>query len=261
VPFVERPDGARIHWEARGDGPLVVLCASLTSSPAVYEAVVSELARDHRVVTWDPRGCGDSTPEGPWDMLTDAADLGAVVGAAGGTAVALGMANGAHWAIRLAVSAPDLVRVVVTPGGVPLPVGALRDLPGLGGSTSVVEMLVGQVRRDLRSALRSMVASANSQLSSQDARARVDDLLSYSSREALISRGDAWATDDLLQEERDLGDRLVALPHGSNPWFPAEAVELARELLPHARIEEVEDGPLSRPDLTAEVVRRLPSRA
>jgi hypothetical protein len=37
-------------------------------------------------------------------------------------------------------------------------------------------------------------------------------------------------------------------------------LELARELLPEARLERVEDGMLSRPDQTAAVVRRITSR-
>jgi hypothetical protein len=36
---------------------------------------------------------------------------------------------------------------------------------------------------------------------------------------------------------------------------PDDAVKRARELLPQAHIVEVEDGPISRPDITAEVVR------
>ena len=261
MPFAERPDGARIHWEARGDGPLFVLCSSLTSPPAVYDALLDDLARDHRVVRWDPRGCGDSTPAGPWDMATDAGDLEAVVLQAGGAATALGMANGAHHAIRVAHGRPELVRWVVAPGGVPLPLGSMRDSAGLGGSKSMVELLLSQARADPRAALRSMLASANQQLSEYEVRLRVDEFLAYSSREALIARGEAWAADDVYGPARALGDRLVSLPHGTNPWFPREAVRLARELLPEARIEELDDGPLSRPDLTAEAVRRLTSSA
>jgi pimeloyl-ACP methyl ester carboxylesterase len=261
VPFAERPDGARIHWEARGDGPLVVLCSSLTSPPSVFGAVLADLERDHRVVCWDPRGCGESTPAGPWDMVTDAGDLEAVVGAAGGAAGAIGMANGAHHAIRVAADSPELVRWVVAPGGVPLPPGAMRDSGGLGGSRSVVELLLSQVRADPRAALRSMLASANTQLSEDEVRARVDELLAYSSREAIVARGEAWAADDVSEPARALGDHLVALPHRTNPWFPREAVALARDLLPDAAIQEVEDGPLSRPDLTADAVRHLTSSA
>ena len=42
-------------------------------------------------------------------------------------------------------------------------------------------------------------------------------------------------------------------------WFPAgrEAVKLSRQLFPDAHVEEIEDGIISRPDLTAAVVRRV----
>jgi hypothetical protein len=42
--------------------------------------------------------------------------------------------------------------------------------------------------------------------------------------------------------------------HEHDPW-QAGAIERARELLPQAVLVEVEDGPLSRPDLAADVVR------
>jgi hypothetical protein len=45
-------------------------------------------------------------------------------------------------------------------------------------------------------------------------------------------------------------------------WFPAgrEAMELSRKLFPEAHVEEIEDGLMSRPDLTAAAVRRIRSK-
>ena len=42
-------------------------------------------------------------------------------------------------------------------------------------------------------------------------------------------------------------------------WFPSgrEAAELSRQLFPDAHVEEIEEGIVSRPDLTAGVVRRV----
>jgi len=51
----------------------------------------------------------------------------------------------------------------------------------------------------------------------------------------------------------------VILGHRSNPWLPANALDIAREVLPDALIEAVEDGPVSRPDLTGAALRRLTS--
>ena len=68
---LERPDGARIDYEVRGEGPLVVLSLGFAATPATYEGLVADLARDHRVLTWEPRGCGSSSDEGPFPQLDD----------------------------------------------------------------------------------------------------------------------------------------------------------------------------------------------
>jgi len=51
-------DGVELHWELRGDGPLVVLAFSPMTYPAVYEGLIVDFARDHATVTYDPRGFG-----------------------------------------------------------------------------------------------------------------------------------------------------------------------------------------------------------
>jgi pimeloyl-ACP methyl ester carboxylesterase len=103
MPAIERPDGVEIHWEERGRGPLVLIVHQiLWSRPGVYAALIAELARDHKVVTYDPRGCGASTRRGPYDAETDAGDLLAVAEAAGGGAVALAVGYGYNVAVRVA---------------------------------------------------------------------------------------------------------------------------------------------------------------
>ena len=47
---LERPDGVELHWEERGEGPPVVLAPYWSGHPGVYEDLLSDLARDHRVV-------------------------------------------------------------------------------------------------------------------------------------------------------------------------------------------------------------------
>ena len=90
MPKLERPDDIEIHWDARGEGPAVLIVHQLLwSYPHVYADLIEDLARDHRVVTYDPRGCGSSTRRGPYDPATDTADLEAVAEAAGAPAVAV----------------------------------------------------------------------------------------------------------------------------------------------------------------------------
>ena len=52
-----------------------MLSLGFAATPATYEGIVADLARDHRVVTWEPRGCGSSSEDGPFDIATDAEDL------------------------------------------------------------------------------------------------------------------------------------------------------------------------------------------
>ena len=67
-----------------------------------------------------------------------------------------------------------------------------------------------------------------------------------------------------LEPARACGDRLWLLWSEAmgGGWFPAgrEAMELSRKLFPEAHVEEIEDGIISRPDLTAAVVRRVSSK-
>jgi hypothetical protein len=80
MAHLSRPDGIDIHYEERGEGPAVFLAHNpVMSMPSVFERLVADLARDHRVVTWDPRGVGQSTRRGPYDGPTDTDDMAALV--------------------------------------------------------------------------------------------------------------------------------------------------------------------------------------
>ena len=67
----------------------------------------------------------------------------------------------------------------------------------------------------------------------------------------------SWIADVALEPARALGDRLWVLEPGGNPWFPIEVARRSRALIPEAHIKEVEDGALSRPDITVDFVRAL----
>ena len=86
---------------------------------------------------------------------------------------------------------------------------------------------------------------------------RVDDVFVYSPLEATLGRLRGWISHDSREAGRALGDRLWMLTFGGNLWFPAELKDAFERDVPEARIEEVADGAVSRPDLTAEVVRRI----
>ena len=51
------------------------------------------------------------------------------------------------------------------------------------------------------------------------------------------------------------------LEDGTNPWFPIEVARQTQKILPDAHVLEVEDGAITRPDITAGVIRKLTSGA
>ena len=257
MPELERPDGARIHYEVRGEGPPAVFALGFAATPATYAGVADELSRDHRVLTWDPRGCGASSPEGPYDIATDAGDLLALIHEVGGQAAVFAIGHGVIVALRAAAEDPDAVRTLVSPAVVVALRDHLADTEGFGASRPVLDLLVEQLRRDPRGAIRATIGSLNPQYSEEELRARVDETLAYTAPETTLERVESWLADDsALEQLQALGDRLAVLWYAEDPW-QAGAMPRARELLPEAHVIELEDGSLSRPDLPANVVREM----
>jgi pimeloyl-ACP methyl ester carboxylesterase len=257
MPRLARPDGVELHWEERGQGPLVVGAFACLAFPAVFDALLGDLASDHRVVTYDPRGCGRSTHRGPYDMATDEADFTALLEEAGRGAVVVSTGDATNRAVRVAARRPELVRAIVSPGGNPLGRPAFAGSEGYAASDSVIQMTVDLLSTDYRSGLRMIVSSTNPQLDEEGVRERVDEQAAYASQDVTLARLRAWIADAAPEESLSVGDRLWILEHPFNPWFPLDMIENTRRLLPEAHVEITEDGPLSRPDIAAGVVRRL----
>lgn len=261
MPVLERPDGVEIHREERGRGPLVLIVHQiLWSHPGIYAELIAELARDHRVVTYDPRGCGASTRRGPYDAETDAGDLLAVAEAAGGSGVALAVGYGYNLAVRVASRRRDLISDVLSvqpAAAAVLPRSELSGTEGIAASPSVMEMLMTMMSTDPRTALRTVVAGVNPELGEDELRERVALVFDYLSTEAALERAQAWLHDDTTEHARALGGRLWILHDAAEPLFEGAMATRVAELYPEAHVEEVPGGPVSRPDLTAVWVRRV----
>ncbi|QTD57431.1 alpha/beta fold hydrolase [Parasphingorhabdus cellanae] len=54
---------AEIHVEITGDGPNLLLVAGLGGRGAFWNNQVQDFAKDFQVITFDHRGCGNSTPD------------------------------------------------------------------------------------------------------------------------------------------------------------------------------------------------------
>ena len=83
VSVVSAPDGVRIVYDVQGAGPPIVLVHGITESRRAWDPIVHGLAASHLVVAVDLRGHGESERRPPYDALTMAIDLDAVVSDAG----------------------------------------------------------------------------------------------------------------------------------------------------------------------------------
>jgi pimeloyl-ACP methyl ester carboxylesterase len=259
VATVEPQDGVEIHWEARGEGPSVVLATHWYAHPTVLQGLCAQLAVDHRVVTYDQRGTGASTRTGPYDLETDTDDLAAVIEAGGPPAIVLGWGDGAIRAIRLAAERGDLAPAVVAVGANPLGLAILAGLDSPGGSSGVLAAFEQGLRTDYRSAIRGLLRASSLQMTEDEARRRVEEQLVYCPHEAALARFDIWRQVDPTAEAARLGDRLTVLLFETDMGPPGDVARRTSERLPGARVEVLENGPVSRPDLTAEATRRVTS--
>ena len=60
-----RVNGATLHYEVRGEGPLLLLIPGGTGGAASFDGIADTLAADHTVATYDPRGMVRSTLDDP----------------------------------------------------------------------------------------------------------------------------------------------------------------------------------------------------
>lgn len=264
MPKLRRDDGIELHWEERGEGPLVVLAPYWSGHPSTFQNLSDELAPDHRVVRYDARGTGESTRAGPHDVETAVADMAAIVESAGGDAVVVGFADACPKAVRIAASNPELVKAVVAPGAAPLSLGVLQDSDVLLSSQTVIDAFIEMMATDYRGALRSLLTQTNPQMDELEVRERVAQQAEYCPAETALDRVHAWIREDAVEAALTIGDRMVVVfsDEMGGAWLP-QGEEMARvvgEHLPDARLVPVADGVVSRPDLTAAVIREQAAR-
>jgi pimeloyl-ACP methyl ester carboxylesterase len=108
-------DGARLYWEASGEGDPLLLIQGLGFSGAMWYRLLPALETRHRVIRYDGRGIGRSeVAPGPYTIERMAADAVAVLDAAGAeTAHVFGCSLGGIVAQEVAISYPDRVRALI----------------------------------------------------------------------------------------------------------------------------------------------------
>jgi pimeloyl-ACP methyl ester carboxylesterase len=255
---IARPDGVELHCEARGAGPSVVFALPWNAHPRPFAPLLDDLASDHRVILYHPRGTGLSTRTGPYDQDTDAADLAAVVESAGEPGLlVLAVLDAVPRSIKAALQLPEAVGTVVASNSM-LRVRTPGDATSMGDSPSVLRAMLQMIETSYRAGVRTVVTTGNPDLDEGELHQRVEEIVEFVEAEAASERLRRWIRDEtLVDNARALGGRLWWLTIPTNPWFPADLGERLHDVLPDAHVEALEDGPFSRPDLTAAVVRRV----
>jgi pimeloyl-ACP methyl ester carboxylesterase len=149
-------DGASIAYEVVGDGPPIVLVHGIIESRRSWDPLIAPLAREHRVVAVDLRGHGASDRRPPYDVLTMATDVQAVIQAAGVTEP-LVVGHSLGGAVVSVYAAANPVRGVVNVDQ-PLELGGFKALleplePMLRGDEATFQSLIHQIFESLYGAL------------------------------------------------------------------------------------------------------------
>ncbi|WP_030781680.1 alpha/beta fold hydrolase [Streptomyces sp. NRRL S-920] len=113
-----RVNGATLHYEVRGRGPLLLLIPGGTGGTASFDAVADQLATEYTVAAYDPRGMSRSTlddPEAEQRVAEHADDALRVLDllSPGAPARVFGSSSGAIAAVHLLTARPDRVAHLV----------------------------------------------------------------------------------------------------------------------------------------------------
>jgi 3-oxoadipate enol-lactonase len=112
MPFVTSR-GAKIHWDAQGQGTPVLLIMGHLYSSRMWYPLLGTLTKTHRVITFDNRGTGDSDTSSDVTIELMAEDAHAVLAAAGeDSAHVYGVSMGGAIAAELAMAHPERARSV-----------------------------------------------------------------------------------------------------------------------------------------------------
>ena len=115
APTLDVP-GARLYYERRGTGPLLLLIGSPMDSTG-FAGLAGALAGRYTVVTYDPRGIGNSSREDTGQDVTPGQQADDVrrllAGLGGGPADVFGSSGGAVVGLALVTAYPGQVRTLV----------------------------------------------------------------------------------------------------------------------------------------------------
>nr|BFD96197.1 alpha/beta hydrolase [Kitasatospora sp. Xyl93] len=113
-----RVDGATLHYEVRGQGPLLLLIPGGAGDAASFDGIADDLAAEHTVATYDPRGMSRSPlddPEADQRVAEHADDALRMLDllSPGAPARVFGASSGAIAALHLLAAHPERLERVV----------------------------------------------------------------------------------------------------------------------------------------------------
>jgi pimeloyl-ACP methyl ester carboxylesterase len=113
-----RVNGATLHYEVRGRGPLLLLIPGGTGGAASFDDIADELAAEYTVATYDPRGMSRSPlddPEAEQAVAEHAADASRLLDllSPGEPARVFGASSGGIAALHLIATHPERVARLV----------------------------------------------------------------------------------------------------------------------------------------------------
>lgn len=115
MPFADIRNQRFYYEDTGGDGPAIVFTHGYFMDSSMFSPQIAEFAHDHRVVTWDWRGFGqtetDRTAFTLWDQVDDL--LALLDHLAIDRAVLAGMSHGGYITMRAPLVAPDRVRAII----------------------------------------------------------------------------------------------------------------------------------------------------
>ncbi len=233
MPIVDSA-GARIYWEASGEGDPILLIMGLGYAHQMWFRTQPVLERKFRTILFDNRGVGMSdVPSGPYPIAQMAADAAAVLTAAGfDRAHVYGVSMGGMIAQQFALDYPDRVNKLIlgcTASGGPHAVRA---------SDEVIKILMTRASMTAEEGIEAMVPHI---YDSSTSRARIDEDLTirrsvYPTEQGYTAQVQgilAWTSYDRLGEIK--APTLVI--HGeTDELVPPGNGRLIAERIPNAKL-------------------------
>lgn len=116
MPMLDR-DGVRIHYEVRGEGPVLLLTHGYSSTGDMWAGQVEPFSKRFKLVTWDMRGHGASDyPSDPAAYSEEAtvADMAALLDAVGAkSAIIGGLSLGGYMSLAFHRAHPERTRALL----------------------------------------------------------------------------------------------------------------------------------------------------